>query len=714
MPSKTELQEVLSTFNFHGIDTEDAKSYNGHIITDCRFCGKEDHFYIRVTPSDNNDSGLGSCDCKVCGPVGNRYSFLHKLYQGCLQATKDSHYKRLSSHRRKKSNQSPGIPASAFKSQGLAWDSYTQRWIIPIHNSKGGIVNLKVYDPNLPKPRLYATSGCKQHLYNSKQLNERSLTKKDIIIVCEGEWDLAALNSLLSKLPNKHPLNLSKVALVATSASSKIPKYELPSFSGKEIWLLYDHDKAGKTGIDRVSKQLYALPKPPKMVAHLRWPESTPDNYDLSDLIGNSMQKSSALWEEIRDMVEEVPRPSKSTNTIRSTTSPSLKRTSFSQIINDFKETKVSMSPNMEDGLAISLAVILSCQSQGDPLWTFIVAPSGAGKSLLLESALESEQTIYRTSVGCKDFLSGYKSDGDDPSLLNQLVSPQSCLLIKDYTGIITLPYNELEQLYGIFRDAYDGKVTRSWGNGVMRDYNGFFSVIAGVTPKIHTLNHTALGERFLKFQLANRGNVNKSKTIMAAIAGGARSADDAQSRIYRQESVRAFIHHRTNTPSKVVILNSHKKKIACLAQFTSICRARVERDRDGSLSYEASPESGTRLAKQLTKMAHYLCQVFNLRKPNDRVMHLLSRLSWDTAYDRKRAVYTLLFNNQRDGIDRHLVHKKCDLPLTAAGRCLEDFRALGLAERRTNGNEGNAQGRPKHVYRLNKESRDIYRSCNF
>jgi hypothetical protein len=377
----------------------------------------------------------------------------------------------------------------------------------------------------------------------------------------------------------------------------------------------------------------------------------------------------------------------------------------------------------MEDALAVSLATILSSESQGDPLWLFIVAPSGTGKSLLLESGLDSEQCVYRTSVGCKDFLSGYKGEGNDPSLINQLVSPQKCLLIKDYTGVITLPHYELDQLYGIFRDAYDGRVARSWGNGVQREYHGYFSVLAGVTPKIHTLNHTALGERFIKFQLASRTNVNQSQSILAAI-GDSNTADDSENKEYRKESVRSFLHyklhhnHAIKTPTR-----TQRERLAHLAQFISICRARVERDRDGAVSYEASPESGTRLGKQLYKMLIYLCRVYGLARPNEKSMNLVAKVAWDTAYDRKRTGYAALYRNP-EGLDRHTFAKLIDSPLNTGTRTLEDFRELNVCYREEEGVESDAEmaeegpkarkGRPKHIYKLTDEAADIFKSCGF
>ncbi|GAG47595.1 unnamed protein product, partial [marine sediment metagenome] len=73
-----------------------------------------------------------------------------------------------------------------------------------------------------------------------------------------------------------------------------------------------------------------------------------------------------------------------------------------------------------------------------------------------------------------------------------------------DFTTILNMHHDNRDEIFGILRDAYDGSITKHFGNGIVRRYKSTFGIIAGVTPAIelYTEEHTALGERFLRYKI--------------------------------------------------------------------------------------------------------------------------------------------------------------------------------------------------------------------
>lgn len=705
--SKDEIEEVLSTFEFHGVDTATRKQ--GHVVTECPVCNREDHFYIRANNSSDK-GGPGSCDCKVCGTIGNRYSFLQWFYQHHLNSTSDRAYTALAKHRKEKGqgvlNQ---LPPSAYKALSLAWDSDRERWLLPVFNPKGGMVDLKAYSPNASKPYPCSTSGCKSHLYNSQELNERFLPQKEIIVVCEGEWDVVAFTYLLSKLPKGFGINPKHFAIVGSSAGN-IPDYEIDLLSGKQVWLLYDNDDAGRNGIQRAVQKLQALKNPPSSIEYIQWPESYPEKYDIFDLICNSNSKHTHLWEEIVGMLVEAEGPT----VVEKPGLPELKRTKFTQVVADFKKSKVSMTQPMIDALGFAFATVISSRELGDPAWGYLVAQSGGGKSLILDSFRFHEQCVYRGKIGLKDVVSGYdmKDEDIDPSLLSELTDPQRCLLIKDYTGVLSLPHYEISQLYGVLREAYDGSYVKGYGNNIKRVYEGYFGILAGVTPKIHRLNDSDVGERFLKFILHGKSNSQTTLHILRSAIKGARdSADSAENVRLRQGSVNAFLDHVMSQDRRGVLTEATENRIIYLAQFAAMCRAKVERDRDGAVMYEAQPEMATRIAKQLNKLGQSWTLLLGLSRSNAYVSDILAKIGWDTAYSHKRSVLWYIYTNP-SGVDRAKVMAETRLPSTSAHRVLDDLFELGAVNRKRVSTD--KRGRPTYNYTLTKEMKEIIKKSRF
>lgn len=359
-----------------------------------------------------------------------------------------------------------------------------------------------------------------------------------------------------------------------------------------------------------------------------------------------------------------------------------------------------------------------------DPYKNFVVegfAVHNSGKSMILDATMASDNYLYRTTTNYQDLLSGHKGeDEENTTLLKKLIN--RTFVVKDWTAIMGMPREAQQEMNGLLRDAYDGLVSRSYGHGKEVLVEGFFSFLAGVTNKIHSQSNSHLGERFLKYEIAGAQGLGNKKAILQAISGGMRSAEDIRDRKYRQASFCSFVdtlrENIKKRPKNHTVAQSTIASVVAMSQFVAICRAVVERDRAGALLYEASPEAGTRLGKQLIKLPQALCHVYGLKKPDQIVLDIVAKTAWDSAYSRIRKLYTTLYahtpnpEDPKSGLTTNEIVEMTLWPKTTVKRTLEDMRELGVVRARVRSRA--ASGRPDVLYRLLKEAREIYRACGF
>ena len=661
---------------YHSLGVEPYNESGREAIANCRFCGSG-KFYI------NTEEGLFSC--KVCGIGGNKYTFMGALYDDCFKGTTKEQYDSLAKLR--------GIPREAFRDAELAYDSVRTLWYIPIRNEVGSVVNLRQWDKATNK--LVHTAGCSATLYNVDRMG-----KARRAFVCEGEWDAIAMEWMLGKL------KITDTAVVAVPGASTFKEEWCGLFNDREVFLLYDNDKPGQSGLNRTLGILRKNCKPRKL-SKLVWPEGLPDKYDIRDWVIKNQGRMERAYSELGNMMEEV-------STREAITTSGYTR--FSDVADEFRK-HVFFPQEMETGLLISLATLFSNKIPGNPLWTFLVGPPGSGKSLLLQTLSDNDLTHYESSLGAKTLVSGFKtSDGSDPSLLPKIIG--KTLVIKEYTEILGLPGGEQENIFAVLRGAYDGRVERTYPHGVVRIYpepgsdhkTCHFSILAGVTNAIHGDSRAALGERFLKYQLFpdNYDPVAQVKSAMS-------NAITLTLPEYElRECVNAFVEHklRTGTIKIPDVPEPIKERIIGLASIVSIVRANVAR-KSGELQYRPAAEVGTRLSTQLVRLAQ--CVAFTLDRPavDEQIYReVAQRVALDTCYGWHRDVVLGVSYHYPNTVLKEVICKENRIGSGTANRCLEDLYELGALEYDLQDMKGK-MGRPPRLWKLSPTMENMFKQAN-
>src|SRR3990167_4390230 len=191
----------------------------------------------------------------------------------------------------------------------------------------------------------------------------------------------------------------------------------------------------------------------------------------------------------------------------------------------------------VDEGVIKFIACVIIANKSLDsiPVWAFLVAASGGGKTALMDSLLKVPEYYSLSQLTPNTMLSGYKSKDKEPSLLLQLGSGKT-IGFKDFTALLEGNKDAYKEIMGQFREAYDGHMVKRLGTGDEITWKGKVGFLAGSTPMLEQRMSMigAMGERFMSYNIKQpkdkevkkkiRSNVGKTKQmkeeIQIAMAG--------------------------------------------------------------------------------------------------------------------------------------------------------------------------------------------------
>ncbi len=245
---------------------------------------------------------------------------------------------------------------------------------------------------------------------------------------------------------------------------------------------------------------------------------------------------------------------------------------------------------------------IVSCYCANElsqrPVWTIIVAPSGGGKTEVLNSLLALPKIYSLSTVTPNTFLSGMPG-GKDASLLPKVNGKM--LLFKDWTVILAMQKDARAEIFGQFRDIYDGSMTKAYGNGQHRTWVGKVSIIAASTEAVDMSQqqYTHLGERFVFYRPVMP---DRTKVAFRSLENSAHQVEMTKE---MQNAVYAFLKSIDFTkytelprlPSEV------ERELVLLAEFVTKARSGVIRDFGfkKDVLFVPTPEMPTRVLQQVS-----------------------------------------------------------------------------------------------------------------
>lgn len=610
-------------------------------------------------------------DSKVSPVSGNFQGFLENMFKFYRKNITSKDFKKLSDHR--------GIPESELRLAEIG-KSNNGSFVIPIKDEKGNIQNLKLYEFGKP---LIGTAGCNSYLWGAEKIRKHK--DRSPVYICEGEWDGMAMDWLLRA--NKKP-----GITVAVPGATTWKDEWVHLLYGKDCIVLMDKDDAGDKGEEKAIEKLEGKISSIKFI---KWLDKFPSGFDIRDFVKMEAVKNKRpkrCFERLCQMITDTPRNTKGkTIEIQDPEKPKLevdKKMTWNRLVQGVKKW---MKVEDFDPLKVAVGVLLSNFIEGEPVWLFLVACPGVGKSEILGMFKHCPQTYTTSSITPNALISGavaYK--GKEPSLLPKLNGKMLC--IKDFSTIQTMRDNDRDALLGILRDAYDGSAGKDFGTGEHKWFESKFSILAGVTPSIYELEHqfSSLGERFLKIfigeYLDHEGQLDVIEKAMNNVGKEDKMRDEfAHAMFSFIENTKEYI--LSDKYKKPTLRIATERKIINLAAWCSRMKGTVSRDRweKDVITNKAYSEIGTRTGKQLKRLILTFPTVIYGGIDTEEDYQVLKRVTLDSVSAKREDIFRAVFvscETKEDTVDiKQIIHiTKYDY--STALRSLDDLIALKAIER--------------------------------
>ncbi len=667
----------LKPFEDHGVDfiTQIVDVNGKQLISNCCFCGGAKTFFA----NEKNTKWI----CNNCRAEGSLTSFLELVAKRAHEAVDENQWKRLSSVR--------GIPVTALKKAGFGFNG--THWLLAILSPEGGVRDIRRWSEK--EPHLMSTSGCSLHLYNAE-----NVARAKVVWICEGEWDAIILNWVF------HVSKKTDHVAVGVPGAATFKDDWAELMYDKDVIVAYDADKSGDGGSLKAANKILNFTQD---VRFLNWPVNAIDGWDIRDqvrLLWKQGKKSPEVLSYLEKLLFAKHRNERLKVEI-STPEKKIIVPKFNEVLKAY-QANIQMTKQMEDVVRIMFATVFAVEQPGDPIWMFIVGPSGAGKTMLISSLRGSSKVYYLSTLTPKALVSGWKS-GPDPSLIPQFNG--KCVVLKDFTEVLSSPQFAKDECYAVLRGAFDGNVLRHYGNGVVRKYEVHFPMVACVTHAIHKEHQATLGDRFLQFQLLKGTDFSAKEEVIRA----ARNAlNESQATEMEKENklmdlAGRFLSQKLPAGKMPKFPDEMVYRISALARLISALRAKTERDRfSDELLYRPSREVGTRLAKQLVKLGMNLAFIEGKSAVDASVYRLLERVALDTAIGFHVDLMQAIMQAGGEA-DRETLTLRTGIPGYTVLRRLIDLKDLQVLDKLPTNLQKTHIGRSRDRYRVSDWVRELW-----
>jgi len=639
MPITKELRRIKG-FIEHGVRFPAGVENEEQAVGDCPWCGKKKFFV-------NTENRLW--DCKACGKSGNFEKFLALVCKNAEQSFGRTEKMSLFRDR--------GLMPNTFEAWGVGWSG--EFYTIPmIGNPTGQTTDIHRYFQD--RHTALSTTGAHLSMFHAKEL-----FNSQQVWLCEGEWDAMALWECLRSLGVKED-----VWALPGASSSTIKSAE--TFRGKQVMIVFDSDPPGERGMIKAGKLISAAGGE---VKYLKWPEGVPVGYDIREFWVSGVEQNATEMKEKIDswLVDTLEDNKPKVEPKFKLTGPGM---SAKKVRKAFR--KWLHLPNT-DALDVMFGTVLANRLPGDPLWMFLVSPPGGSKSELLMSLVRAPLIHSTTSLTPQALVSGASFGGGDPSLIPRLDG--KVLVVKDFTTIMSMNPLARDEIFGILRDAYDGRIEKEFGNGIRRKFVSSFGVLAGVTSIIEMFSqmNSALGERFLKYRIKHPGTENLStEVVWQALKNVAKEnvmRDDLQ------EIGLAVLDRAVNGPP--IVSDEIIKKFIGLAQWIAMMRGVVSRERyTGQVNFKPMTEIGTRLAKQFCKLAMGIAMFRDEAEVTGDVYKIVRDCAASTAPDRiEEVVKQMYVYSPEEYATSKTISEWSKFPVDSVRYWLEDMTLLKMVK---------------------------------
>jgi len=257
--------------------------------------------------------------------------------------------------------------------------------------------------------------------------------------------------------------------------------------------------------------------------------------------------------------------------------------------------------PDLEALRLIYSAICAHYAITDKPAWFFLLGDSGTGKTAL---AVEPCKNLYRTHILSQvtraAFLSGYKGDSAEKGLLQMGENSKTMLwMFKDFTTLISKPHQEVMEIASIFREVWDGNVTKKTGMG-NTGWTGRVTTIAAGTPQVERYwsRFRMLGERFINVRWKTPSDrIEAMRWVTRQAPHRDAVSAELRTRVEDLFNTGWISELRSNPPKTLSSSEDFEEALLHTVDMVALLQTPVERDNRNRIKFVAQPEFPSRLA---------------------------------------------------------------------------------------------------------------------
>lgn len=349
------------------------------------------------------------------------------------------------------------------------------------------------------------------------------------------------------------------------------------------------------------------------------------------------------------------------------------------------------------------MAFMLARKLPEVPPFLFIISSSSGGKTKLLQLFSKVRGYTEMGDLTTNTFLSGQRRSDKETSLLHTLM-PESFLVFKDWTTILSKYQEQMGALMGQLREIYDGSFNKRTGQGDNLQWRGKVSLLAGVTTAmyVHQKDMADMGERMLYYHMKQPNNMNLGRWIMSIEK---RKRDEKKIEEELAQAIAIFELSREvpdNTQDLPDFDPQTEEELIEIAFLATGARSSIERkqyDRSERMVMAHDREQIGRFLKQLRVLAYGLALINDDHKLTPADKSILFRIGLDSIPLQRKWVLDVLTEKKLGGTLAQLADY-LKYPSDSVEKWVDDLVALGLVK----STSLHLKGRTVKTYRVDPE----------
>ncbi len=322
----------------------------------------------------------------------------------------------------------------------------------------------------------------------------------------------------------------------------------------------------------------------------------------------------------------------------------------------------------------VVFGVVFANRLDSAPLWLYLIGPASSGKTVILQGMRGHKEIICRSTMTYAGLVGGKGKDKKitKTPLLDLLNNKM--LIIKDFTTMLSMRYEDLNAILGQLRDCYDGDMDRELAQETV-SHTSKFGVIAAVTNAIdrHLTVLADLGERFLSYRMPPVSEGEERKRCLKTTS--------IESEDEQKEAIRRAAHRLLDCdPVPAEISLRQRRDLIDAAIVVAKARCHITRDKFSKDPEEAEREIASRVSKQLVDLTRGIAMVRGKSRVTESEMSLAKRAAAYTLTLRRIKLLRMMAD--REWLDIGFIMNKMHLSDKGARIQLDDLVLVGLCEK--------------------------------